>query len=262
MFRILVGNMRHVLGDDADPRELHRTARRAFAHAGKTYFDFYRALTKPTDDVRHVVDLPTGFLDLLGSETAKGCGVLILATHMSNFDLASISLGAAGYHCQALSLSDPPGGFTILNRVRQKAGHEITPITPASLRKAILRLRGGGIVASGAERPVYTDGVTVPLFGSPAYVPWGSAKLALLTGATVIVVACAWERKRGYFLQTSEPLEMVASGNRQEDIRLNTERIVDVAETYIRERPEQWLMFYPMWPDVVPDDPRHWGALG
>ena len=254
VYHVLRNNLRHVYGADVAPRLLNRAVRRGFAHAGQTYYDFYNALGKPTAKLSDAVKLPRSFIDLLGDARERGQGVLVLAAHMSNFDLASISLGVAGFHCQALSLSDPPGGFTILNRVRQKGGHDITPISPSSLRQAILRLKSGGIVVSGLDRPVYSEGATASLFGSPAYLPWGSAKLALSTGATVVVVACAWEPKRGYFLQVSAPVPIVATGDRQADLRSNTERFAEILEGYVRKRPEQWLMFYPMWPDGAPVD--------
>ena len=249
LYRVVVSNLRHVLGEEMDRNTLDRTARRLFKHAGQTYYDFYNALTRPQADIQEAVHLPEGFQDLLRAEEAQGQGVLILALHTSNFDLAALTLGTMGFHCQALSLSNPPGGFGILNRVRETAGHEMTPISPASLRKALRRLKSGGIVVSGSDHPVYEDGPTIPFFGEPAYLPLGSARLALMSQATVVMVACAWNAERGYWLRYLGPIHITRSGNREADVWSNTASLARIMEGFIRDCPEQWLLFYPVWED-------------
>jgi lauroyl/myristoyl acyltransferase len=44
------------------------------------------------------------------------------------------------------------------------------------------------------------------------------------------------------------PLEMLRTGERAEDIRLNMRRVLDALEAIIRRWPEQWQMFVPVWP--------------
>ena len=45
---------------------------------------------------------------------------------------------------------------------------------------------------------------------------------------------------------------MQKRSDRDEEILMNAEKVLEVAEVMIRQAPEQWSMFYPVWPDVLP----------
>ena len=47
------------------------------------------------------------------------------------------------------------------------------------------------------------------------------------------------------------PIEMAHTGNRDEDLRLNMERVLNSLEAVIRSWPEQWQMFVPVWPELL-----------
>jgi lauroyl/myristoyl acyltransferase len=47
-------------------------------------------------------------------------------------------------------------------------------------------------------------------------------------------------------------MEMIRTGNREEEVRLNMRRVLDTLEQLIRRWPEQWQMFVPVWPDLIP----------
>jgi KDO2-lipid IV(A) lauroyltransferase len=195
------------------------------------------------------VPIPEAFIAQIQSETARGRGVLLLGTHMSNFDLLGLSLGTRGLPIQMLSLADPQAGFHILNYLRAKGGYEVTPITPESLRAAIRRLKSGGIVMTGMDRPIPEDRELIEFFGRLAYLPVGPVRLALMTGATAIIGSCYHEPDEGYAFEFTGPIEMIRTGDRRQDILTNTRRLAIILEGYVRARPEQWMMFHPIWPE-------------
>jgi lauroyl/myristoyl acyltransferase len=133
--------------------------------------------------------------------------------------------------------------------LRATYGLEITPITSESLRAAIRRLKGGGMVLTGVDRPILDDRELIEFFGRPAYLPVGPTRLALMTGATVFIGSCRYDTDEGYVLETTGPVEMVRTGNRRQDILTNARRIAAIVEGYVRAHPEQWMMFHPFWPD-------------
>ena len=53
-----------------------------------------------------------------------------------------------------------------------------------------------------------------------------------------------------WFLHMDPPLEMVRTGERAEDVRLNMRQVLDALEVVIRRWPEQWQMFVPVWPEL------------
>jgi lauroyl/myristoyl acyltransferase len=242
-------NLRQILGPEADDGTLHQMTRHVFFHAGQTYYDFFHAIGQPPEVLAEAVRIPETLLVQIQSERARGRGVLLLGTHMSNFDLACLAIGTWGLPIQMLSLADPQAGFHILNYLRAKGGYELTPITPESLRAAIRRLKSGGIVMTGMDRPIPEDRELIEFFGRLAYLPVGPVRLALMTGATAIIGSCHCEPDEGYAFGFTGPIEMVRTGDRQQDILTNTRRLAVILEGYVRARPEQWMMFHPLWPE-------------
>jgi lauroyl/myristoyl acyltransferase len=241
-------NLRQIIGSEADDATLHEMTRHVFFHAGQTYYDFFHAIGQPSEVLAEAVRIPEAFIEQIKSETARGRGVLLLCTHMSNFDLAGLAIGTWGLPIQMLSLANPEAGFHIVNYLRAKGGYEVTPITPESLRVAIRRLKSSGIVLTGMDRPIPEDEELIEFFGRPAYLPVGPVRLALMTEATVIISSCYYEPDEGYALEFTGPIEMIRTGDRRQDILTNIRRLAVILEGYVRAHPEQWMMFHPFWP--------------
>jgi len=189
-------NLRQVLGPQADESQLHQMAHQLFFHAGQTYYDFFHAIDQPPEKLRQAVRIPQIIFEQIQTEMARGRGVLLLSSHLSNFDLAGLAVGSMGFPIQMLSLANPEAGFHLLNYLRAKGGFEVTPITSESLRAAIRRLKSGGVVLTGMDRPIPGDRELIEFFGRPAYLPVGPARLALMTGALVIMGSCYYELAR------------------------------------------------------------------
>jgi lauroyl/myristoyl acyltransferase len=43
-------------------------------------------------------------------------------------------------------------------------------------------------------------------------------------------------------------MELERTGDRQQDLICNALRVLAVIQQWISETPEQWLMYYPVWP--------------
>jgi KDO2-lipid IV(A) lauroyltransferase len=240
-------NLAQVLGADADETTLRSVVHHIFDHAGRTYYDFFRAIGEPQSVLANSVRISPDLVQFIRTETGSGRGVLLLGAHMSNFDLGLLALGARGLPSLILSLGEPDDGFGLLNDLRQMDGVEVASVSAGALRAAIERLKGGGMVITGADRPVAEERSLVPFFGRPSRLPLGPARLALMTSATVLLGVCYHDEHNGYVLDVSGPIEMVRSGNRRRDMLDSTRRLAEVMERYIRARPEQWMMFHPMW---------------
>ncbi len=244
------GNLRQIIGWDADKSVLDEMTHQVFAHAGQTYYDFFHAIGQPPEILAQAVHIPESLFMHINSGMAQGRGVLLLGMHMSNFDLVMLTFGAHGLPSQVLTVADPQAGFYVLNRLRVKAGFEVTPITPESLRAAVRRLRNGGLVITAGDRPVLEDRELITFFGRPAYLPLGPARLAMMSEATVLMGGCHYDSHDGYVLHITGPIEMVRTGDWRRDILANTRRLSTILEGYVRAHPEQWMMFYPLWPEA------------
>lgn len=252
VYDVLRANVGQVLGPDTAPAELERTIRQIFYYFLRSYYDLFRALRLPYEELVASVHLPEPFRELMAPEGREGRPLILVVAHIGNFDLAGQVVARYTSDMQVLSLPDPHAGFRSLNTLRERGGARITPLSPAALRQAIKTLRGGGVVVIGGDRPVSGLDEPVSFFGRQARVPSGHVRLALRSDALVVVACCALDPEtEQYMLVYQEPLRMLHTGNREEEVALNMRRILDSLESMIRDWIDQWMMFVPVWPELL-----------
>ncbi len=249
IYRTVQTNLRHVLGANVDPARLAAATRAVFANAARFNYEFFHAIDYSEAQLVREIFIPPEMVAMIQDNTAQGRGTLLLGTHMGNFNLGILGLSACGLSIQALSLANPNQGFVLLNRLRGRGGMYLTPITPQSLRQAIGHLKRGGVVMTAFDRPIPEERQLVTFLGKPAYFAPGPARLAVMTRACVVMGSCHYEPDTGHVLH-AQPVEMTYTGDKQQDIATSVARMAQVLEHYVRQRPEQWMMFYPFWPEV------------
>jgi len=258
VYWIVHANLRQVVGTEVDEKTLHRLVRQVFHNNARNDYDLWHLVGRGQEAIRAAVHFSLDTQAHLDQALRRGKGVVIVGAHTGNFDLGVLALAAHGLEVQVLGLAVPPaGGFDLMDRMRARAGVRLTSISVPALREAIGRLRAGGIVLTGVDRPV-DDTEPSPLpggsrrgvefFGRPAPLPTGHVRLALKTDATILVVASYRDPQEGNVVRLSPPLEMVRTGDRDEDLRVNLRRVTAWLEEFIRTRPAQWAMFVPVWP--------------
>jgi len=245
-------NLRHVLGETASTAMLNQTLYRLFYNSGRRYYEtFYnlgRGITR-AENFRPTVIIPPETMAHFEQALAMGRGVFVLACHMSNFDLCGIALAQhIPASLQALSLADPTPDVEAFNQLRERCGAYMTPISPQALREAMERLKNGGAVVTGPDYPIHGEDEPVMFFGAPAHLPSGYVRIPLRTKSPIIVLAPRFE-DGVYKVIANPPMELVYTGDREQDVAVNLRRILEQVEDFIRQRPDEWMMFAPVWVD-------------
>jgi len=238
-----------------DSDQLTEAVHAVLRHGGRCNYDLYRNL-HDSQAIRQLMHLDESILEAVEESQANRAGYVIVGPHLSNFDLAIKAVGIAGVRAQILAIATPTGGYLWQNRMRATPGVEITPISSKALLKAVDRLRKGGIVVTGVDRPVPGKKAVLDFFGQPAALPTGHVRMAMDANVPVRVVATHMKEDGRYYVTLSERIPMQRSGQRKVDIRENAQRVLVVVERYIREHPLQWLMFYPVWPQLMEKVPQ------
>lgn len=228
---------------------LEAAAEAVLVHAARGYADLFRALARGRQAMVDACTMLPELEQALGRGRADGRGTVAVSAHLSCFDMLLLTLAARGYEVQGLSYAEPRGSYRVQNRLRRQSGLILTPISSASLRTAFERLKRGGIVLTGVDRPE-PKGEVLNFFGRPARLPVGHARLAIRTRARIVVGAMRSAGPGHYeaaHLGTVDPEEMGSSGR---DPRAVSEAVLLLLEAAIRARPEEWLMFFPVWPET------------
>jgi KDO2-lipid IV(A) lauroyltransferase len=175
--------------------------------------------------------------------------VLLIGGHIGNWEL--LPAGAAHFGMTLTMIYRRPNN-PLINRLMtagRHAGHgHLVPKGREGARALVATLARGGTVGLLVDQKM-NDGVAIPFFGRPAMTAPAVAQLALKFRCPVIAVRT--ERLSGarFRLSVLPPLPLPDSGDRDADIRSLLLQINGVLETWIRDRPEQWLWLHRRWPD-------------
>ena len=252
-------NLRHILPNGTSEREHQRTLYRLFYHAAKSFYHLFHSLAFSHDPrtFRPPVRLTDDPHRFSRRAVKPGRGLFLVGSHTSNFDLAGIAMMQyLPKPVHVLSIANPTSGYRFMNQLRKSDNGFVTPITPASLRAAIQRLRDGGIVMTGGDHPVPGGNNRVTFFGRTAYLPTGYMKIPLMTDALVITLANYYDGE-AYTIVGNRPMELERTGDRAHDTRTHAQRVLSQMEAFIRRAPDQWMVFDPIFANDGADHTTH-----
>lgn len=188
----------------------------------------------------------------------RDAGVLILSGHFGNWELLVYAHGRRGQpvHMVHRTIANPYVDRWF-NALRARAGTKLVRKKGAA----------GGVLHALREREILVLpfdqnstrglGVFVDFFGLPASTNTGIARLALRTGAHVIPGFIVREgREARHTVHVLPFVDMEETGDFQEDVRRNTQRMSLVFEEMVRRHPEQWLWIHKRWKTRPVGEPK------
>ncbi len=181
---------------------------------------------------------------------AAGRGAVLMSGHFGNFELGVAVVG--GYHPVELVVRplSNPGVEQVLARARTAAGvGQISAVT--GTRRAYQALREGRWVAMLGDQDGRRHGVFVPFLGRPASTPIGPARIALATGAPIIMGFDLRQPDGRHVIEIEPPIE---PGDPREPGAAERLTALHVArlERRVRERPECWFWLHRRWKTAPP----------
>jgi KDO2-lipid IV(A) lauroyltransferase len=183
-----------------------------------------------------------------------GRGAILALPHSGNWDMAGVWL--AQKHGTFTTVNERLKPESLYNRFiayRESLGFEMLPLTGGErppFEVLAERLRANRVVCLMADRDLSRNGVQVDFFGEPTRMPAGSAKLAIETGADLLVVH-SWYPPRGWEFSTTPPLDTSSK-----DVAAITQTLADLFARNIAAHPADWHMMQPQWLADLSDQRR------
>jgi KDO2-lipid IV(A) lauroyltransferase len=251
-------NVAGVLGTpDVDPRA-RALAHQSVRNFGRMAIDFLATCTMSEGEVWRWVT-PVGE-PYVAAALARGHGVIFAMPHVGSWDVAGAY--AAAYHVKLTGVIDNNWLAQLVAGARShsQSGVALAPANRSmrALFQALSRNEGVVLLSDVAdERIVQTIGV--PFFGRPARFPIGPARLALRTGAPIIVLCCVRLSDGTYRIEGQPPLWPDPHLQAEQSVSRLTAAMAAGFERIIAQYPEHWYPFHPIWADVpaggaVPSD--------
>lgn len=236
-------------GEGMSAEELEKAVTDTLRHTAQCLYETYHYF-RNEEAIQRLVVIESETRKKLDQILNQKEGIILVGLHLSNFDFVGQATSGSELDALALALPRPGGGYKWQNKVRRDSGMEIVPTSLETMRRATRVLKEGGIVLTAIDRPIEGSKHPIKFFGRPASLPLHHILLALKTDVPIIVVAVIMKPDGRYEVVHSDPVIMERVEDRDTELILNAERVLRIAEDFIRLAPSQWSMYYPVWPEV------------
>ncbi|HEY7782371.1 MAG TPA: lysophospholipid acyltransferase family protein [Ktedonobacterales bacterium] len=240
-------NFARVLGvPPRDPRA-RTLARRSLRNFGRMAIDFLASTAMSDAEVWRWVT-PVGE-SMLAEALAPGHGVIFAMPHIGSWDVCGAYAAAYGFKVTVV-IDNHLLAQLVSGARRYRAGGVTLAPRDRSLRmlyQALARNEGIVLLSDVAEGAGPT--LAVPFFGRPARFPVGAARLALRTGAPIVVLACVRMPDGRYRIEGQPPIWPDRAQSQDEAVRGLTAAMAAGYERVITRYPEHWYPFHAIWED-------------
>lgn len=232
-----------------DPVMIKNNTKKVFINYGLYLADWAKLVAMDTKKVL------SRFSIIEGSETFReaqknGKGIILLAAHLGNWELGGLFFGSSGIPINIITAKDEVSEIANI-RASVRGLHNVKTITieddPFYFIDIVNALKRNEIVAMLIDRYERNNGVLINFFGEPAYFPPGPILLARSTGCAVLPAFTVMDKDGNYKTAVGSIIKMEFSDDKERDIYVNLKKIVKVFEQYIKEYPDQWYNFTPIW---------------
>ena len=251
LYQSVRSNQAVVRGLDYDASELEGAVFEVLQNAAHGYVDWYRAFSNPENFEEKYCTVEPHMISDAVQSSAEGHGVVFVGAHMSSFNMFVMMMAKRQLPIQALSYHSVKGSYKTDNLLRERLGVDFTPVSSKALRRAIENLQNGGFILTGVDRPD-VGGVPLSFFGRRVELPIGHARLAIRTDSHVVAGVVQKSGNGRYHVTGPRIMVPERTGDDKADTIRLAERILAVLGGYIRERPAEWMMFIPLWPETIP----------
>jgi len=237
-------NLAHAFPELA-PEERARLARECFRHFGAAFCDALSSVRFDRVELCRRVTIE-GLEHLMAAER-EGRGVVLLSAHFGNWEIVphTVSL-ARGPMSMVGRPADNPHVDREIRSIRERFDNRMLD-KRGSVRELFRVLRAGGRVGLLIDQRVRAEeAIDVPFFGRPALTSPIVARLALKTGAPIVLAFGDHLPGGRYRVEFRPPIEAGDVDDEAATFEL-TRRCLEACEAVIRGAPERWLWLHRRW---------------
>ena len=223
---------------------IRRTARSSFVHLGKAIFEF--ALITPSRLSK--------VIEVRGAESVRialeqGKGAVYVTGHIGNWELMADAGVAHGFPLSVIAAPIQPKAVNdMVSEFRAKMGVKtIVRGEPGTAKELIRVFKQNRVLAILIDQDTDVEGAFVDFMGRPAWTPTGAVSLAIKFNAPLLF-GHSWREKHNKHVGMIEgPIELVRTGNDEQDIIVNTALLTKKIEACIRNNPAEWVWMHRRW---------------
>ena len=242
-----------VRGTRAGRRRLRRTVRGMFVNNARNYLELFSLRSLSPEKMLRTIHVEG--VEHLDAGLKQGKGVILFAAHAGPFDYIVQYMGISGYDVTIpVERVKDARVLDLMLDLRNSHGVHFLPLGGSSpMRTMVQKLRDNKVVLIVADRAIEGQSIEADFFGAQARLPNGPVRLAQRTGAALVGAFC-WRTPDGLASGEWVPLSLELPKEQRTDSSYVMRAMIEKMEWFIRQHPEQWVAFAPIWVEDVTRD--------
>jgi KDO2-lipid IV(A) lauroyltransferase len=238
-----IAHLFSVFGEKGGPW-IRRTARRCFAHLGKSALEVMLMTPRCLSEL---VDIEGE--DNLKAALSRGKGVVFVTGHIGNWEVMAAAVAARQYSVSVIAAPIVPQQVNdmIINLRSDLKVRTIVRGRPGASRELIRVFKENRLLGILIDQDTDVEGAFVDFMGTQAWTPTAAASMAIKFNAPVIFGYTQREKRNRHTVKMEGPIDLVRTGDTEQDIITNTELFTKKIEARIRNNPEQWVWMHRRW---------------
>jgi KDO2-lipid IV(A) lauroyltransferase len=253
-----IRNLTIAYGGEKSEKEIEQMAKEVFMNLGRAAAEAAIKL-KLTDKEKYFSNVEVVGMEHAEQAFKRGKGVINIVPHIGCWEAASKAYTLLGFPAGAVA---KPFKNQMLNNwvMKNRSINEFKIFPRGSTYKTLLlHLKNNNSLGMLMDQDTSVKGVFVHFYGKPAYTSIGTAMLALDSDASVFVASYIRAEGNRYKFIFDKPMEVIRTGDRKEELQLNSEQFQKAVEKQIKNYPTQWTWMHERWkttPEMVEERER------
>ncbi len=241
----LANNIKTAFGDEYNDKEIKEIAQGHLRNLVKSLIELLRFPLMNAYNIDSKVSVEG--IRYLKNALEKSKGVILFTAHFGNWELLGATLSLKGY--PPTVLMQRQSNSTINNlfvSLRESTGIKL--LSRWDNLKTILKLlHKNKIIGVLADQHGEFKNVFAQFFGQRVSVPGGPAAFALKSGVEIVPAFIIRKEDNTHRIIIEKPLALSRTGDKKKDLEINSQKIMQIIEKYIRQFPDHWLWSYNRW---------------
>jgi KDO2-lipid IV(A) lauroyltransferase len=182
--------------------------------------------------------------DILDEAMEEGNGIIVAGIHMGNLE-AFFKVTEKYRFADVVKAQRNPYIDNYINENRKQFDFDMIVKSKRTSRDLLKIIKKKEILVLLSDHR--DKGATVTFFGRKTIAPTGAVHFALKFNRPLLLVYSIFNDDNTQIVNVAVRLDLVRTDDLKEDVKTNTQNLINLIEEEIKKYPEQWMWFHDRW---------------